>query len=252
LIISHPHDFLLRPEAWTTRKTHFADNVQRFRRLWKGEPLTGSTGSGQIAEVQVYPRPLTPEVPLWTATALNEASFVEAGRLGTNVLTALILLNVDQLAERIRLYRETRAQHGHDPAKGKVTVMLHTYLGEDLEEVRETVREPFCQYLRLNIAGIRLAMREFGVGDATAMTKADEEALVQFAFQRYFQESSLCGTLETASAMVQRLSAIGVTEIACLVDFGVPHSIALAGLEKVAGLCKAKLAPSHSYPTVSA
>lgn len=244
----HPHDFLLKPEAWTTRRTNFAESVQRFRQLWRGEPLSGSTGSGQTASVQVYPRPLTPDIPLWTATALNEASFAEAGRLGTNVLTALILLNVDQLAERIRLYRETRALHGHDPASGKVTVMLHTYLGEDLEEARETVRAPFCQYLRLNIAGVRLAMKEFGVSHAAAMTTADEEALVQFAFERYFQESSLCGTLVTASAMVQRLAAIGVNEIACLVDFGVPHSTALEGLERVAALC----ATQAASPAVSA
>jgi natural product biosynthesis luciferase-like monooxygenase protein len=195
--------------------------------------------------VQVYPRPITREVPVWIATALSEASFVEAGRLGTNVLTALILLSVDQLAERIRLYRETRAQHGHDPDAGKVTVMLHTYLGEDLERVRETVRGPFCQYLRLNIAGIRLAMKDFGVGHASAMTAADEEALVQFAFVRYFQEASLCGTAQTGSAMVQKMAAIGVNEIACLVDFGVPHSIALAGLEKVAALRAANAGLPH-------
>ena len=51
-----------------------------------------------------------------------------------------------------RRHSEITAQHlreaGFDPAEGKVTLMLHTFVGKSNEEVRELVREPMKDYLR--------------------------------------------------------------------------------------------------------
>jgi alkanesulfonate monooxygenase SsuD/methylene tetrahydromethanopterin reductase-like flavin-dependent oxidoreductase (luciferase family) len=65
---------------------------------------------------------------VWLVTARNEDTFVEAGKIGANVLTSLILLSVEEVAQRVALYRATLAKHGHDPEQGQVTLMLHTFL----------------------------------------------------------------------------------------------------------------------------
>ena len=43
----------------------------------------------------------------------------------------------DQLAHKIALYRDARAKHGFDPAAGTVSVMLHTFVGDDAAQARE-------------------------------------------------------------------------------------------------------------------
>jgi len=40
------------------------------------------------------------------------------------------------------------------------------------------------------------------------------------AFERYFETASLMGTPDTARATVRRLEDMGVSELCCLVDFG--------------------------------
>jgi alkanesulfonate monooxygenase SsuD/methylene tetrahydromethanopterin reductase-like flavin-dependent oxidoreductase (luciferase family) len=72
---------------------------------------------------------------------------VQAGEYGTNVLTALRLRRVDELAEKIAAYRDARTRHGFDPATGHVTLMLRTHVGDDMHEVRRTGRAPFIEYL---------------------------------------------------------------------------------------------------------
>ena len=67
---------------------------------------------------------------------LFRSTFERAGAIGANLLTHLLDHDVDELAEKIRLYRQARADHGHDPAAGQVTVMLHTFIGRDIESVR--------------------------------------------------------------------------------------------------------------------
>ena len=50
------------------------------------------------------------------------------------------------------------------------------------------------------------------------------------AFERYFKSSGLFGTTEMCLQMVDRLQAIGVDEIACLIDFGVDSESVLQSL----------------------
>ena len=138
-----------------------------------------------------------------------------------DVLTALLLLDVKGLEDRIKRYRYSLALH-HHPGRGKVTLMLHTFIGEDLELVRETVKGPFLSYLRshVELLGPMAASQDVQLGP-DRMSPDDREALLSFTFDRYFNTSSLCGAASTCRRMVAQFEAIGVDEIACLIDFGI-------------------------------
>jgi hypothetical protein len=51
----------------------------------------------------------------------------------------------------------------------------------------------------------------------------EEKFIVAHAFNRYFTTSGLFGTVREGVEIVRGLQAIGVDEVACLVDFGVPR-----------------------------
>ena len=110
---------------------------------------------------RTLPRPVQPELPVWVTTAGNPETYVQAGRIGANVLTHLLGQSVEQLAPKIAAYRQARADAGFDPDAGIVTLMLHTFVGDDEDVVREAVREPLKAVPRAVVlapAGVRLGL----------------------------------------------------------------------------------------------
>lgn len=92
--------------------------------------------------------------------------------MGANVLTALILHSTDELAKKIDLYRQARAEHGHDPDSECVTLMIHAFVDEEMEHVRQTVRAPFIDYLRTSSS---LWRTKSSRGEQIELTKEEEE-----------------------------------------------------------------------------
>lgn len=101
--------------------------------------------------------------------------------------------------------------------------MLHALLGENREQVRDLVWKPLSDYLRSSmklIAAAPAAGTDDGF-DLNRIPAADKEFMVERSFNRYFGGAGLFGTVEDAREVVNRLTAIGVDEVACLIDFGV-------------------------------
>lgn len=247
-----PEDFLLRPEnAPPNNKTALLRDIEVVRRLWRGEAIAFPAPGGKQVDVITQPRPVSRELPVWVTTAGNPDTYREAARLGANVLTHLLGQSIDEVADKIRIYRETLAETGRNPADYTVTLMLHTLIGRDREEVRAAAREPMKAYLRSAAALIKQYAWAFpafkkpkGVTqpmdiDLQTLEPDEVDAIIEFAFLRYFDDSGLFGTVDDALARADQLKAIGVNEIACLIDFGVPTEVALHALEPLADVVAA-------------
>ena len=52
-------------------------------------------------------------------------------------------------------------------------------------------------------------------------------------FEDMFENRALLGTPERCISMIERVKAIGVNEVACLLDFGLPFTTVLEGLPKL-------------------
>jgi len=247
----HPDDFALLPERYAQRRELAFEHIKTLRRLWSGATVDRSNGAGTPVSVRIFPHPIQRELPLWI-TAMSERSFVEAGRMGANVLTGLMDQDVNECARRIVLYRRARAEQGFEPESGRVTLMVHTYIGADLPAVRALVRAPMLEYLRsfLKASEAQLQARTDVGALLTANRADDRQALLEHAFERYFETRSLLGTHDSCARTVRRLSASGVDELACLLDFGLDHKTVLEGLERLNALRRAAQTSSQeaSHP----
>jgi len=254
-----PEDFLLRPEnAPPNNKSAMLRDIDAVRRLWRGEAVQFDAPGGKQVNVLTQPRPVSKELPIWVTTAGNPDTYREAARLGANVLTHLLGQSIDEVADKIRIYRETLAETGRNPADYTVTLMLHTLIGHDREEVRAAAREPMKAYLRSAAALIKQYAWAFpafkkpkGVTqpmdiDLQTLDPEEVDAIIEFAFLRYFDDSGLFGTFDDAMARTEQLKAIGVNEIACLIDFGVSTEVALQALEPLAEVVGAVHAQGNS------
>ena len=147
----HADDFVLAPDVFAGRWEVLVGGIETVRRLWRGEAVHRRGGAGNEVEVRIQPRPVQPELPIWLTAAGSPETFRMAGEMGAGILTHLLGQTLEEVAEKVEIYRQAwRRAHPVPPGgrAGTVTLMLHTFLGDDEEAVRETVRAPFTQYLQ--------------------------------------------------------------------------------------------------------
>jgi natural product biosynthesis luciferase-like monooxygenase protein len=227
----NPDDFAFFPRHYTDRGRRLAEAIPVVRALWRGETVDATSGTGRPVRLATFPRPVQPELPVWLTAASNPETFALAGRLGVNLLTHLLDQGVDRLAERVAGYRAARAAAGFDPGTGHVTVMLHTFVGADAALTRAQAREPYCRYLRDNIGLLRgLASSRDRDVDPSTLPERELTEFVAFLYDRFAAARSFIGSPRGCLPLARRLAAIGVDEVACLLDFGPPPELVLANL----------------------
>ncbi|MGI3225490.1 MupA/Atu3671 family FMN-dependent luciferase-like monooxygenase [Streptomyces sp. GTA36] len=239
----HAQDFALHPDRFARRKEIGLAHLDDVRTLWSGGTLPRRTGDGGETAVRIHPRPVQDMPPMFLATSGRRESYEEAARRGLGIVTNLMNQTVAELAENIGHYRKAREQHGLDPDTGRVTVLLHTYLGDDHATARAQALEPMTRYLRSSLqmrsAASTLSMQGTPGGDPRDLATASEEDL-EYLFRRaydgYCDERALIGTPETCAPVVDALYEAGVDEIAALVDFGMPADLMRSGLEHLDAL----------------
>ena len=234
-----PNDFIIRPENHKDKKEVMFRDLDIVRKLWRGEKVSFPNDDGDLIETVTLPRPIQPELPVWITTAGNPDSYRRAGQIGANVLTHLLGQSVEEVADKIQIYRQSREEAGLDPAKGAVTLMLHTFVGKDDETVRDIVRGPLKRYLGSAVSLVAKYAWTFPTykrpdgksnedidklteEDIASLTPDEADAILENAFLRYFKTSGLFGSPETCLKMIDRIKAIDVDEVACLLDYGAP------------------------------
>jgi natural product biosynthesis luciferase-like monooxygenase protein len=229
----HVNDFVLAPANYQRRREIMAERIVTIKKLWRGDPITLPNGAAKPVEVRIYPRPIQPDLPIWLASH-SDATFIKAGEIGAHVLTVLWDTQVEVLARRIRLYRKARAHQGLDPQQGKVALMLHTYIGDTPALVREHVTSAYEDYLFVNLGLQDDQLRSFD--EQTRRNDPDTRFIVDRATEELFRSRGLVGTPDLCLEKLASLQAIGVDEVACLIDFGIAMDATLRSLAKLRDL----------------
>jgi natural product biosynthesis luciferase-like monooxygenase protein len=222
----NPNDFVLAPDNFPKRLACLHEGIATVKSLWSGAQIERRNGVGKQNCIGIFPPPVQRQLDTWITCSGGRERFIEAGASGANILTAMLFQDRNELADKLAAYREARASHGYNPTTGHVTLMLHTYVGTDMNEVRQTVRAPLMRYLE---DSIDLWRQNFDKLDH--LRQDDRGRVLEFAFERYFRSHSMCGTPEHCRTMAADMRAIGVDEIACLIDFGVAERDMLASLD---------------------
>jgi natural product biosynthesis luciferase-like monooxygenase protein len=230
------NDFVFFPERYDRRQALMYEQIEVIKSLWRGEQIIQTNSLGKEAKLAIYPEPVQKELPVWITSSGNVATFISAGEIGANVLTHLIGQDIATLAEKIQLYRESLERNNFDPRQGKVSLMLHTFVGPDTEKVKDKVRTPFREYLRSAISLEEKAAISGGTISGGHKIQPHEipkevmEDLLDITFERYFHAAALMGSPDECKKFVTQLIDIGVDEIACLIDFLDDHEAILESL----------------------
>ena len=233
----HPDDFVFAPEAYGRHRELMFEKIEEVRQLWRGESIAARAGAGNEIRVRLFPQPMQRELPVWITVVNNPETYRRAGQIGAGILTNLMGQTVEDLERNVALYRQSLADHGYDPTRGHVALLLHTFVGAEAEAVRECARRPFCDYLKSSLDLLQNLVRSQGLQiDFERLSEDDLDYLLSSAYERYVRTSALVGTPETCAPVVQRLAGIGVDEIACFIDFGVEAATVLGSLPHLEAL----------------
>ncbi|MCO6007733.1 amino acid adenylation domain-containing protein [Actinoallomurus purpureus] len=230
----HANDFVLAPGNYGGRRDLMYRGLDTVRRLWAGERVRATSGTGSDVEVSLFPRPVQERPPMFVAVVGNPDSYRTAAENDLGIVTNLMSQSIADLAANIALYRRTRAACGLDPAAGRVVVLMHTYLGTDLATAREEASRPFRDYLRSSLPLLDGLARSLGLdADLDGTDPEDLDFLLERAYERYCADRALIGTPDSCRPIADAVVAAGADEIACFVDFGVAHDRMLAALPLV-------------------
>ncbi|WP_329562303.1 LLM class flavin-dependent oxidoreductase [Kitasatospora sp. NBC_01266] len=110
--------FQVTPEDQWERN---AESYELFRRIWRQDKVTyPARFRPELAEAEVWPRPLQQPIRVWHGSATSRESVDLAARYGDPVFSANVTHPIEPYAELVRHYRERWEHYGHDPALATV------------------------------------------------------------------------------------------------------------------------------------
>lgn len=223
-----PDDFVFYNADYKNRHKDMKAKIEDLKNLWNGNPLVRKNGLDTDFAIKIRPKPIQEELPLWITAAGSPATFKYAGEIGANLLTHMLGQSLEKLAENISIYHESLVENGYNVEDKKVTLMLHTYIDSSKEKASNISEKPFKDYLASSAKLMEPLAKEIGIDINT-----DLEELINLAYKKFSKENTLIGSPESCQDMLFQIQSIGVSEVACLVDFGVEREKVLAGLEKI-------------------
>lgn len=225
------NDFVLSKDSYKDRHQVFYKNIDMVKRLWKGETVSCENGEGEWIDARIFPRPVQKEIPVWITAAGNINTFIAAGAMGANLLTHLLTQSLDELKEKIAAYKKARYENGFDPDTGTITLMVHTFVDDDPERAKDIIRKPFINYLRDSLELMSNMARAHGLDpDEPGFKENHLENLLEKAFERYYNTAGLLGTPKKCELFADQASRAGITELACLIDFGIAYEQVMESL----------------------
>jgi natural product biosynthesis luciferase-like monooxygenase protein/FkbM family methyltransferase len=224
----HPNDFVFYNSDYGNRHKQMRDKIIELKNLWNGVPIERKNGAGKDMPVKIRPYPVQKELPLWITAAGSPETFKYAGEIGANVLTHMLGQSLEKLAGNIAVYHQALRDNGFSIEDKKVTLMLHTYMNPSEQTALGLSEQPFKDYLGSSIQLMEPLAKQTGLDINTQL-----DDLIEIAFKKFTKENTLIGSPESCQKMLHSVRNIGVTEVACLVDFGVASEKVLEGLESI-------------------
>ena len=226
----HEHDYVIAPANFEDRRELMFQNISLVRRLWAGEDVEIAGVGGKKVAVRTLPRRFKKNCrsgSQWLPLGLGNAR----GKLAQT----FSLHSPRRWRNCSRILRVTAR-----PVWKTATILeLELFLScctpsweQTWIKFAEIVKEPMKTYLQTYINQFRPMAGESVVDPSSP----EMQSLIDAVFEHYFEQSSLLGTPEKCAAVIEKVAAAGVNDLACLLDFGLDHETTMEGLKHLAEL----------------
>jgi probable LLM family oxidoreductase len=122
----------------------FAEKLDLLLKIRDSDRVTWSGGHrAALNDAAVWPRPVQEEMPVWVAVGGSPQSVIRAGTLGLPLTIAIIGGTYEAFAPLVKLYRESYAAGGRDPADSKLAINTHAFVGDTSADADRAFAAPY-------------------------------------------------------------------------------------------------------------
>lgn len=194
------------------RAGRMRDGLTLIRAVWTGEHVNLENSLSQLADFTMFPRPVQQPAPPIFVGGTVDAAIRRAARLGDE----LLISTTQRLCEIPRIldvYHAELRRLGKDPAQKSTALNRIVHVIPDGSSKNSAVEFFTSRFLRLYDAWGHQNVTEFG---AAARSTAEVDA-----------DHFIIGEAAECIDRIVQYAALGVGEIACLMNFGAPEAEAV-------------------------
>jgi probable LLM family oxidoreductase len=126
----------------------FSEKLELLLKLNDSEKITWKgIHRPSINNLGIYPRPVQEKIPVWIAVGGTPESAIRAGSLGLPMAVAIIGGSAVPFVPFVKLYRDSAANAGHDPAKLSLGINSHAYISENSQQAAEEYFPPYAEVM---------------------------------------------------------------------------------------------------------
>lgn len=207
---------------YKNKKDILFNNIKKIKTLWNQGGMDNKNMGFQLNRTQE-------NLPIWLSCSADPEMFYEAGVLGINILTHLMLQDIDSLADKILIYRNSLKKHGHEPESYKVSLIVHACLFDDESSDSEHIKEALSKYFKSNSDFLKSLIKVYGAG----LEGDTEREFIDKVIKRYIDISSLIGSTKKCTKIYKKIKDSGVDELICSIDFSIGEGLLPEGIEKI-------------------
>ncbi len=215
-----PGEFALFQVPMAESRPRFEEGLGLVKRLWTEENVSVESALHQFSDVTIRPPVLQrPHPPVFVAAVSTPESFVRAGSEGHHIMV-VPTRSLEQLAERVELFREARAAAGYDSASARVQVSAMAVVGADLAEALARAEAPHRRYQQLLASAVSdaSAIDSVAYPGYAAMLSSIESSTAAMSLE---SGSLLAGGTSDLIEQMRRIhAALGPVEFSVQVNFG--------------------------------
>jgi probable LLM family oxidoreductase len=122
----------------------FSEKLELLLALRESERVTWrGRHRAPLVDQPVYPRPVQDPIPLWVAVGGTPQSVARAATLGLPMALAIIGGGPERFAAFTKLYRQTWAKAGRDPAAVQLSINSHGFIADTTATAMDAAFPPY-------------------------------------------------------------------------------------------------------------
>jgi probable LLM family oxidoreductase len=126
----------------------FAEKLELLLEIRKQSHVTWSgRHRAALNDAGVWPRPVQEPLPVWVAVGGTPQSVIRAAALALPLTIAIIGGQPERFEPLVRLYRDAWEAAGHDPAKARLAINTHAFVGDTSARADSAFQSSYLQMM---------------------------------------------------------------------------------------------------------
>ncbi len=146
-------------------QARFFEALEIILQAWKGEAFSYDGKFYRFANVTVTPRPYRDPHPPIRMAATTPDTFPRVGRMGISIFVGLRGMDIPELSECLRTYRQAWREAGH-PGDGDACLRIPLYAAPTEQAARDEPKETITYYFQRQAELTRAPIGRAGTGPA--------------------------------------------------------------------------------------